>query len=241
MLIRLNQFLSRSGISSRRDADELIKTGKIKVNGKPVRTLGVKVDSAKDKIEFQNQEVIITREKVYLALNKPRGYLSTTRDDFNRPKVIDLIKNHSIRLYPVGRLDLDTEGLLILTNDGDFAYKLTHPRHQIPKVYRSELNRPLRSEDKKKLERGVELEEGKTLPAEILTLSGNNIQITIYEGKKRQIKRMLALFNYKVIKLKRTAIGPLKLGNIAPGRFRRLKSGEITALLKDQTLPSLKR
>lgn len=241
MQIRLNQFLSRAGISSRRDADQLIKTGKIKVNGKPVKTLGVKVDPAKDKIEFQEQEVVITREKVYLALNKPRGYLSTTRDDFNRPKVIDLIKDQSIRLYPVGRLDLDTEGLLILTNDGDFAYKLTHPRHQISKVYRSELNRPLRSDDKKKLEKGVELEEGKTLPAEILTLSGNKIQITIYEGKKRQIKRMLALFNYKVIKLKRTAIGPLKLGNIGPGRYRRLKSGEIKALLKDQTLPSLKR
>ena len=241
MLIRLNQFLSRSGISSRRDADELIKTGKIKVNGKPVRTLGVKVDSVKDKIEFQNQKVVITREKVYLALNKPRGYLSTTRDDFNRPKVIDLIEDQSIRLYPAGRLDLNTEGLLILTNDGDFSYKLTHPRHQIPKVYLSELNRPLKTEDKKKLEKGVELEEGKTLPAEILTLSRNKIQITIYEGKKRQIKRMLALFNYKVIKLKRTAIGPLKLGNIATGRFRRLKSGEITALLKDQTFPSSKR
>ena len=241
MLIRLNKFLSRAGISSRRNAEQLIKRGKIKVNGKPVITLGTKVDSAKDKIEFQNQELFITREKVYLALNKPRGYLCTTRDDFNRPKVIDLLKDQSIRLYPVGRLDLDTEGLLILTNDGDFAYKLTHPRHQIPKVYLCKLNRPLKGEDKKKLEKGVDLEEGKTLPAEILTLSKNKIKITIYEGKKRQIKRMLALFNYKVVELKRTAIGPLKLGTIAPGRSRRLKSGEIKVLLKENVLSSSKR
>ncbi len=241
MLIRLNKFLSQSGISSRRQAEQLIKTGKIKINGELVKTLGVKVDPAKDKIEFQDQKVIVTRKKVYLALNKPRGYLCTTRDDFNRPKVIDLIKNQLIRLYPVGRLDLDSEGLLILTNDGDFAYKLTHPRHQIPKIYLSELNRPLRIEDKKKLEKGVELEEGKTRPAEILILSRNKIQITIYEGKKRQIKRMLALFNYKVIKLKRIAIGPLKLGNIARGKFRRLKSGEIKALLEYRVCASSKR
>jgi len=228
--IRLQKLLSQSGIASRRQAERLITQGKVKVNGQTVKELGVKVDLERDKVEFEGKPVA-TQKKDYLALNKPPGYLCTTDDQFNRPKVIDLIKDKTLKLYPVGRLDFDTEGLLILTNDGEFAYRLIHPSHQVPKVYFVELNRRLSSEDKHRLEKGVKLEEGKTQPAKILNLNGNKIRMTIFEGKKRQIKRMLALFGYKVIKLKRTAIGPLKLGNLNQGRIRRLKSSEIKAIL----------
>ncbi len=233
MLIRLNKLFSQAGIASRRQAEKFIKLGKVKVNDKVVKDLGRKVDFEKDKIEFQGKPVLI-QGKAHFIVNKPKGYLCTTRDRFNRPKVTDLVKDKKTRFYPVGRLDLDTEGLLIMTNDGDLAYKLTHPRHHIPKVYQAGLNRPLCQRDRKRLEKGVKLQEGKTLPAKILNLGGNKIEITIYEGKKRQIKRMLALFNYKVKELKRIAIGPLKLGNLASGGSRKLKPGEIAALLKNR-------
>ena len=231
MQIRLQKILSQAGIASRRGSENLIKQGNIKVNGKVIKKLGCKVDPKKDKIEFQGKPISLEK-KIYLILNKPAGYLSTVKDSFNRPKVTDLIKDKSIRLYPVGRLDLDTEGLLILTNDGEFTIRVIHPRHHTAKNYIAELDRTLSAEDRKSLERGVILEEGRTLPAKISKLKGKKIKIVLCEGRKRQIKRMLALFDYEVRKLKRIAIGPVKLGNLALGKYRRLKKTEIKALIK---------
>ncbi len=230
MQIRLQRFLSQSGIASRRQGEKLITDGKIKVNGRVIKELGFKVDPEKDKVEFKGKAALF-QKKIYLALNKPAGYLCTTSDNFNRSTVIDLVKDKSVKLFPVGRLDLDTEGLLILTNDGDFAFKLTHPRHHISKVYIASLDRPLKEADRLKLEEGVLLEEGLTQPAKISNLAKNKIRITLYEGKKRQIKRMLALSGYKVIHLKRAAIGSLKLGNLKTGTLRELKDFEVKSLL----------
>ena len=228
MRSRLQKILSSSGIASRRRAEKLIAAGMIKVNGKTVLTPGAKADPAIDVIAF-NGKILSFPEKQYFLLNKPKGYISTVRDEFNRRKVTDLIDD-KIRLYPVGRLDKDSRGLLLLTNDGEFALLLTHPRHHLPKTYIVALNRPLNESHRGKLAAGVKLEEGETAPCKIKLLKGDKIAMTIREGKKRQIKRMLGLFGYKVLDLQRTAVGSLRLGKTPEGKSRKLTPGEVKAL-----------
>ncbi|MGB9767388.1 MULTISPECIES: pseudouridine synthase [Dictyoglomus] len=230
---RLQKFISRSGVTSRRKAEELILEGRVKVNGKVIRTLGVKIDPEKDVVEVDNK-IIKPEKKLYIALYKPVGYLSSLYDPFGRRTIKDLLKDKlSSRVYPVGRLDFDSEGLLLCTNDGEIANFVIHPRYKIPKIYEVLVNGIPKEEELKKFREGVILEEGKTLPAEFEVVWKNSktkrslLKVVLYQGWKRQIRRMLALFGYEVLKLKRIQIGEIRLGNLKPGEFRFLNDEEI--------------
>ncbi|MGQ9755529.1 MAG: pseudouridine synthase [Desulfotomaculales bacterium] len=230
---RLQKVLARAGISSRRKCEELIRAGRVRVNGQPVRELGFKVDPARDRIELDGRPVQV-EPPVYIMLNKPRGYICTLRDPQGRPRVTDLVYGISQRIYPVGRLDYDTEGLLILTNDGDFAHALTHPRHEITKTYLVRVSGRPRNRDLNKLRRGIMLSDGPTAPARVAVIKKDPettlLKVSIHEGRKRQIRRMLAAIGHPVIELKRIAVGPLTLGELRVGEFRHLTPEEVEKL-----------
>jgi len=229
---RLQKYIAKCGFTSRRKAEELIIQGKVKVNGEVITTLGYKIDPDRDKVEVEGK-ILVPEKKIYIALYKPMGYLSSLYDPFGRKTVKDLLlnKNISYRVYPVGRLDQDSEGLLLCTNDGEIANYIIHPKYKIPKVYEVMVKGIPKKEELKKLREGVILEEGKTLPAEfvILWTKGNisMLRVVLYQGWKRQIRRMLALFNYEVLKLKRIQIGEIRLGNLKPGDIRFLNKREL--------------
>ncbi len=231
---RLQKFLAHAGVASRRSCEKLIAEGQVKVNGTVVREMGIKVDPENDVVEVAGKVIQEKEEKVYILLNKPRGYVTTLRDPQGRPKVTDLLKGLKTRVYPVGRLDFDTEGLLLLTNDGALTYALTHPRHQIGKTYTA-LVQGVPDQDKlKRFRKGLRLADGPTAPAKVKLLKkrGNNalLEITIYEGRNRQIRRMCETIGHPVLELKRVSLDFLKLGELAPGEFRRLTKGEIKRL-----------
>lgn len=233
---RLQKYLAHAGIGSRRSCEEIILKGKVKVNGKIVTTLGTKVNPTRDNIEVNNQLITNKEDKVYLLLNKPDGYVTTVKDPRGRPTVIDLIENINKRIYPVGRLDYETEGLLLLTNDGKLAYRLTHPSYKIDKVYEALVKGNPTKEKLSKLRNGIELEDGITEPAKVKVLKKFSdktlLEITIHEGRNRQVRRMCRAINHPILNLKRTQIGPLQLGNIPKGNFRTLKPSEIKRLKK---------
>jgi len=231
---RLQKVLAQAGVASRRKSEKLIAAGKVKVNGKVVTKLGTKVDPAKDKIEVNGKLLEGNRKKVYIMINKPRGYVTTVSDPQRRKKVIDILKGIKERVYPVGRLDKDTEGLLLLTNDGELAYRLTHPRYKVYKTYqvRVEGNPP---DDKLlKMAKGLILEDGPTAPAFVrrIGVKGENalIELTIREGRKRQVRRMCRHIGHPVLELKRISFGPLRLGSLRPGEYRNLSPKEVQAL-----------
>jgi 23S rRNA pseudouridine2605 synthase len=237
--IRINKYLSSCGLGSRRKVEELIENKKIMVNGQIIHNLALTVDPEKDIVKYKNQELKLIEKFYYLILNKPKGYLTSVSDDHNRPIVMDLIpeKYKRAMINPVGRLDKDSEGLLLFTNDGDAAYKLTHPKFKIKKEYIVELDKPLLNEDKIKIEKGVFLYGEKTRPAKIESQLNNKvIKISITEGKKRHIRLTFHKFSYKVKKLKRIAFGPIKLGHLFSGSHRLLRKDEIRKL--QQTLKS---
>jgi pseudouridine synthase len=233
---RLNKFLSSAGISSRRQADLLIKEGRVSVNGKVVYQMGVQVDFENDQVEVDGRLITLIPRYEYLILYKPPGYLSTVRDPFNRPTVMNLLPETNTRLYPVGRLDLDTSGLMFFTNDGTLALALTHPRHLVEKTYLVMVKGVPSAVSLQALSDGVMLEDGKTVPAKVAlegVESGNAIlRMTIREGRKRQIKRMMNLVGHPVISLHREAMGPLRLGGLKPGESRRPTDLELQELLK---------
>ena len=211
--MRLNKFIAASGITSRRKADELIKNGEIKINGQIVTELGTEV-SEKDIVFYNNSIIKEERSKIYLMLNKPAKYLSSVSDDRSRKTVIDLVKDsYSERLYPVGRLDYETEGLLILTNDGEITNKLTHPRHHIKKTFLVKTNKPITNTVISNLENGVLIDEYMTKKATIKIHPKINTQceITIGEGRNRQVRKMFESQDLEVIYLKRISMGKLKL------------------------------
>lgn len=233
---RLNKYLARAGVCSRRQADLLIQAGKVKVNGIVVEEMGIQIDPRDDRVEVDGKPIKSLGEYEYLILHKPPGYLSTMRDPFQRPTVIDLLPKTKTRLYPVGRLDLDTSGLLFFTNDGDLALALTHPRHLVEKVYRAKvIGTPVVS-DLEKLARGILLEDGPTAPAKIAIDKVENgnaiIIITLREGRKRQVKRMMRAIGHPVLALHREAMGPLTLGTLKQGAYRRPTEFELNELLK---------
>lgn len=230
-LKRLQKVIAESGIASRRKAEELIKHGCVKVNGEVVTELGIKV-SDKDKVQVNNKPVI-KEEKEYYLLNKPRGIITSTTDDKNRKTVIDLIPT-TVRIYPVGRLDYDTTGVLLLTNDGEFANILMHPKNKIDKVYMVKLKGIIAPADIKRLKDGIELEPGLTVNADRLKLkkidSKTNtcmVQIMIHEGKNHQVKRMFEKVGYEVLKLKREKVAHFDLKNLKSGEFRKLTVKEV--------------
>ncbi len=227
MLQRIQKIMASAGIASRRKCEELISAGRVKVNG-TTASLGQSADPEKDIIVFDGKRVCFEK-KVYIMLNKPRGYITTTADPFAQKKVTDLVKVKE-RVFPVGRLDQDAEGLLILTNDGDFANKVMHPRYNVEKVYVVKLEKPLGRADAKMLEDGVMIEGIKTWPAKVKILSPNcmSVEITIHEGRHKIVKRMFKSVGNYVLSLTRTRVGHLNLGDLRPGEYRFLEKKEIS-------------
>ena len=233
---RLQKVLARAGIASRRKAEELIREGMVRVDGKVVTEMGQLVDPDTQTIECRGMPVSCREKKIYILLNKPAGFLSTVHDPQGRPIVTELLKNVKERVYPVGRLDLDTEGALLLTNDGELAQKILHPSHEINKTYVAKVKgRPA----KKKLallSRGIDLEGRKTWPADIKVLHteqhATTIKIIIHEGRKRQVRKMFEAVGHPVLQLKRIAYGQLDLGELKPGEYRFLRPGDIKMICR---------
>lgn len=233
-MIRLNRYLSQRGLASRRDADELISQGLVAINGRQAR-LGDTLDPAKDQVTISGQPLSPTLPSLeYYLVNKPIGYVTTVSDPEGRPTVTALVKSKH-RLYPVGRLDQDSEGLVLLTNDGDLTYRLTHPKHHISKTYHVLATGSVTPVKLARLCRGVSLKEGKTAPAKISIIRSQGkktlLSVTLYEGKNRQIRRMFSTQKLEVAKLKRVAIGNLQLGNLEPGTAQKLDREHLYSLL----------
>lgn len=230
--VRLNKYIADSGIASRRQADELIKQGKVKVNGMVINEPGVKV-SEKDCVEVQGQK-IKAREKKYVIFNKPPGYITTAKDPNERKTIYDLLPPDMKHLKPAGRLDKDSSGLLILTNDGELILKLTHPRAKVPKVYRVNVEGKINQQDLYAMQKGIEIEEGKIAYAEAAVLDYANsvttLEIHLYQGYNRQIRRMMEILNHPVISLKRIQHANMVLAGLDKGKFRYLKKKEVLDL-----------
>ena len=228
--MRLNKYLAAAGFGARRKVEELIKAGKVSVNGTSVTDLATQVDPDKDIIHVEGQEARIEK-KVYVLLNKPPGYITTAADERGRKTVLDLVKVNE-RIFPVGRLDKDSRGLLLLTNDGDLSAKLLHPRHETPKVYIVKADSKLRENELAEFAEGLDIESGKTAPAKIKPVdSGPTYEVILKEGRKRQIRLMFAALGHEVRNLKRTRIGSLELGNVQEGEWRYLRQDEVKRLL----------
>lgn len=237
MEVRLNRFLSQAGIASRREADRMIAEGRIKVNGQVIMVLGCKVDDEKDRVEVDGKLVGKEKDMVYLMLNKPRGYLVTLKDPFQRPTVMQLLAPLKKRIFPVGRLDYDSEGLLLLTNDGELARRLTHPRFQVRKVYLVKVKGAPGPPEISRLGKGIFLDGKKTAPAKITRLlrspKKSLFRVEIYEGRKREVRRMFEAVGHRVLELKRVGFAGLRLGKLRGSEWRFLSRREV-ALLKEQ-------
>ena len=235
--IRLQKFISTAGIMSRRAAEKEIEAGRIRVNGLPAE-LGQKVIPGKDRVTYKGQSIEIKQNdrKVYIMLNKPRGYVTTLSDDKSRKCVAELVEDVGTRVYPVGRLDMDSEGLLLLTNDGDLANKLMHPRHRIPKIYHVKVKGEITSEQLKALGKPMIIDDYEILPVacDIVTRKDNYtvIRMELYEGRNRQIRKMCEQTELEITKLQRVAIGNIKLGDIPPGNWRNLTKSQVEYLKK---------
>jgi len=232
--IRLQKFLAEAGIGSRRKCEQYILDGRVKVNNETVTGLGVKVYE-NDIVEFDGKIVKANARKVYIILNKPEGYITTVRDQFGRKSVLDLVKDVKERIYPVGRLDYNTSGLLLLTNDGDFAYRLTHPSGEVEKTYIAEVRGVPSDKVKAMFEQGMVIDGNKTAPASFKILrkgkSTSLVEIRIHEGRNRQVRKMCEKAGHPVIRLKRTAIGKLKLGSLPEGHWRYLTKSELEKIV----------
>jgi 23S rRNA pseudouridine2605 synthase/16S rRNA pseudouridine516 synthase len=232
-LQRLQKVLAAAGVGSRRACEEIIASGRVSVDGEIVTKLGTQVDPTRSVVAVDGEPVHLPRKKVYLALHKPSGYVSTSTDPWGRPTIMELVEA-APGLHSVGRLDADSEGLLLLTNDGDLTYLLTHPRHEVDKTYIAEvLGRP--APDKlRRLRQGVMLEDGKTAPARARMVQPGEtvslVEITIHEGRKRQVKRMFEAIGHPVRSLCRVRIGPIELGSLRSGKWRRLSPEEVETL-----------
>jgi 23S rRNA pseudouridine2605 synthase len=231
--MRLNKFLAQTGISSRRGADLLIQSGRVTVNGVKIEKLGTLIDEKKDEVRVDGKKVTLPQKSIYILLNKPKNYLCTVKDGFGRPTVLELVGRDK-KVFPVGRLDLDTEGVLLLTNDGELAYRLTHPKFQVEKTYwitvRGEINEKILG----KFRKGIELEDGEIAKGEariLKTVKGNSVlEIKLREGKKREIKRMCKAVGLSVTNLVRTKFAHLTTKDIKLGAWRYLKGKEIEGL-----------
>ena len=233
---RLNQILSLAGLTSRRKADELIKSGRITVNGRLITQLGTRAVWGSDLIEVDGKEISKPSERLYLILNKPFGYICSLNDPEGRPIVSDLLNGIPQRVYPVGRLDFDTLGLLPLTNDGEWAYRLTHPKYHVSRTYKATVAGRIADEAIDILKKGVKLEDGPSGRSKVTLITRNErqsvVRITIARGKTRQVRRMLEAVEYKVIHLMRIGFGNLKLGNLKVGEYRHLETIEVESMKK---------
>ncbi len=231
--MRLQKFLAACGVASRRKSEKLISNGRVKVNGRVVTEMGVKVNPGIDQVFVDNKNVVLEEQKVYILLNKPKGYVTTVREQFNRKKVIDLV-DVPYRIFPVGRLDYNTSGLLILTNDGEATYKLTHPKFEIPKVYIAKIRDIPTKEKLNNFENGLKINNYITASAKIKILKkfGDDcfVEIIIKEGKNRQVRKMCSAIGHPVLELKRIKIGKINIGNLEVGNWRYFTKEEIEYL-----------
>ncbi len=232
---RLQKVLASAGVASRRHSEDLILDGRVTVNGTVIRELGAKADPLLDRIEVDGRPLPKPGDRVYLVLHKPQGYVTTVKDPRRRRTVMDLVAPVP-GLHPVGRLDYDTSGLLLLTNDGDFTLAVTHPRFGMAKIYEATLRGRPSELALQKLREGITLDDGPTQPAEVVRLghegSSTHVQVSIHEGRNRQVRRMFEAIGHPVLRLKRTAVGPVKLGNLDPGQVRHLSPKEIETLFR---------
>ncbi len=232
---RLQKLIAAAGLASRREAERWISAGRVTVNGR-VADIGERADVERDRIAVDGRPLRLEQTKVYLLLNKPTGYVTTARDPQGRKVVSDLVKDVKVRVFPVGRLDLNTEGLLLLTNDGDLAARLTHPRHQVNKTYLVRVRGSLKASSRRLLEEGVTLDDGITAPAKVskVRLSGSHtwFELTISEGRNRQVRRMCEAVGHSVSRLKRVGLAFLLLEGVPVGQYRSLTPGEVKRLKK---------
>jgi 23S rRNA pseudouridine2605 synthase len=235
-LERLQKYLARSGVTSRRRAEEMIKQGLVKVNGQVIREMGVRIEPEKDVIEVRGKLVEHEKRKIYILMYKPAQVVTTLADPQGRKKVSDLLREVEERIYPVGRLDYNTEGLLLLTNDGELTYRLTHPKFKIKKTYLTRVQGSVTDKAIKELHKGVLLADGLTQPAHVKLLQKTPaetwLELTISEGRNRQVRRMCEQVGHPVIYLKRIRLGTLALGNLQRGQYRYLNETEIAELKK---------
>jgi 23S rRNA pseudouridine2605 synthase len=225
--VRPNAYLARAGVASRRKADELIKAGRVTVNGEPgeLNTFVAK----HDRVELDGQP--LARQRLaYVLLHKPAGVVTTASDPHGRPTVVELVSEHEVRLVPVGRLDADTTGALLLTNDGELAHRLAHPRYEVEKVYEAEVEGEPSDETLRQLERGVDLDDGTTAPARARRLAASRVELAIHEGRKHQVKRMLAAVGHPVLRLHRSRYSGLTVKGLGPGESRELTEAEVERL-----------
>lgn len=234
--VRLQKYLAEAGVASRRKAEELIQQGKIKVNGKVTTELGTKINPEKDKIEYEEKLIRTQNEKIYILLNKPIGYVTTAKDQFDRDSVLDLVKIKQ-RVVPVGRLDMYTSGALLLSNDGDFVYQVTHPKHEIEKTYTVTIKGIVQEEAVEQLRKGINIEDYTTKPAKVRILkieeekNQSRLEITIHEGKNRQVRKMCEAINHKVLALHRSKIAGIGVKDLPLGKWRYLKEKEIERIV----------
>lgn len=230
---RLQKIIAQAGIASRREAEKLILEGRVTLNNKVVNEPGTKADIEKDIIKVDSKKIPFDTKKVYILLNKPKGCISTAFDPQDRPTVVALVKTKQ-RIFPIGRLDFDAEGAILLTNDGELTNKLIHPRYKVPKKYLVKVSDVPDERDIEKLRKGVHLEDGRTLPAEVKfvkkTETNSWLEITVYEGRNRLIKRMCFAIGHSVLKLKRIEFAGIKVGNLKPAEYRFLTTQEVDGL-----------
>lgn len=235
--MRINKYIAQAGVASRRKADELIANGNVKVNGLTLKEPGYDVVTG-DVVEVNGRKIEAEEKKVYILLHKPVGYITSVSDDRDRPTVMDLVQDVDARIFPVGRLDYNTSGMLIMTNDGDFAYRLSHPKHEMPKTYRAVVAGVLSKEKCAKLSEGVDIGGFVTSKAKVEVVKGHPrstvVDITIHEGKNRQVRKMFKAVGNNVQELQRIAIGDIRLGRLAEGHYRKLTKDEVEYLKSEK-------
>lgn len=234
--MRINKYIASCGIASRRKAEEIILAKRVKVNGVTVEELSFNIDENNDVVEIDGERIGLDEEEVYIVLNKPEGYITTVKDQFDRPSVLDLVSDIKERVYPIGRLDYETSGLLILTNDGDLTYKLTHPKHEVDKTYMAIVKGIPTDKELKDFEEGLYIEDYKTAPAKIKIVKKDEeknyaiCQIKIHEGRNRQVRKMCRAINHPVLRLRRAAMGKITLKDTEVGKYRHLTKEEVDYL-----------
>ena len=234
--MRINKYIALCGVASRRKAEELILAGKVKVNDNIVTELSYQVDEENDVVKVDDKIIKEENKLVYILLNKPEGYITTVKDQFDRESVLDLVTDIKERVYPIGRLDYETSGLLLLTNDGDLTYKLTHPKHEVDKTYVARVKGKLTPDEIKMFKSGLKIEDYVTAPAKLKVIRYDEktnvslLEIKIHEGKNRQVRKMCKAINHPVLRLRRSAMGKIKIGDCEIGKYRYLTEDEIKYL-----------